>query len=132
MIGLMENLGGVSINSVEDMQTAMYNFKQKEKRAANMALLNGDMSGYEELFPKPKREPKNYDDKFIISKAKQNGVFPKLTEGQWAVIFQHLSDKKDEKQNLLIKEYFSLEKQFPQITEKLVGSIISQLYRKIN
>lgn len=138
MIGLMENLGGVNINSVEDMQTAMYNFKQKEKRAANRALLNGDMSGYEELFPKPKREPKNYDDKFIISKAKQNGVFPKLTEGQWAVIFQHLSDKKDEKQNLLIKEYFSLEKQFPSITQKLVGSnnflVISEnkLWDKLN
>lgn len=122
MIGLMENLGGVSINSVEDMQTAMYNFKQKEKRAANMALLNGDMSGYEELFPKPKREPRNYDDKFIISKAKQNGVFAKLTEEQWGILFQRLSDKKDEKQNLLIKEYFSLEKQFPSITQKLVGS----------
>lgn len=133
MMGLIENISGVSINSAEDIQIAKYKIEQKQKSAAEKMVFGGDWAKeYLELFPQPKREPKNYDKKFIISKAKENGIFAKLTEAQWEILLGDINKRKDEALLLLIKEYLSLGKQYPTITQKLVDCANYDVISKFN
>lgn len=89
-------------------------------------------------YAKLEHEPRSYDGKFIISKAKENGVFTKLTEEQWKILLKDINEREDETFLLLIKEYLSLEKQYPVITRKFTDFgnyvVISRfnLWNKLN
>ena len=120
-----ELFSGKKIRGMNDFEQAIKGIDDFEKNIVGKLVFEGDSKGATEDLKKLSDSVSKkiiYDDKFIISKARQYGIFQNFTEEQWNLLFNNLKEEKEEKQTLLIKEYLLLKKQFPSITQKLVGS----------
>ena len=125
-------------DSLKNKLIVDWRHKDKQKVIEKKQSFSREWSGYLELFPQAKREPKNYEGKFIFLKAKENGIFAKLTEAQWKILLKDISKRKDEALLLSIEEYLLLGKEYPIITRQLADSgnydVISKfnLWNKLN
>ena len=114
----------LDINTLSKLE----NLARKLEAALEKAALYQDPYEIDELsnsLGKESQKSKNYDKKFIISKAKKNGIFQKFTQEQWEKLFTKESSKSEDF-TLLLNEFISLKTQHPDVIQKLLEKFIKE------